>query len=106
MALAVLSASFSAFPVCAQSLDALWKSPTADYRMKTWWFFGYERTTDEGIKADVKALKDAGFGGVVYYDQNHSRNPEANGAEAGFSPEWWRHVKLAAREAGECRSDF
>lgn len=106
VALAVLSASFSAFPVCAQSLDALWKSPTADYRIKTWWFFGYERTTDEGIKADVKALKDAGFGGVVYYDQNHSRNPEANGAEAGFSPEWWRHVKLAAREAGNAGLTF
>ena len=37
-------------------------------QMKTWWFFGYERTTKEGIVADIKALKDAGFAGVVYYD--------------------------------------
>lgn len=67
-------------------------------KMKTWWFFGYERTTNEGIVADIDALHDAGFGGVVYYDQNHAKNPTANGAEDGFSPEWWRHLRFAAEE--------
>ena len=36
--------------------------------MKAWWFFGYEETTNEGITADVEALRDAGFTGVVYYE--------------------------------------
>ena len=67
--------------------------------MKTWWFFGYERTTDEGITADAEALRDAGFGGVVYYDQNHARDAEANGAEDALSDDWWHHLQFAAHEA-------
>ena len=53
-------------------------------QMKTWWFFGYERTGKEGIVADITALKDAGFSGVVYYDQNHAADARANGAGAGI----------------------
>ena len=71
-----------------KSLYRLWRNPTAEHRMKTWWFFGYERTTDEGIHADIEALHDAGFGGVVYYDQNHAKDPIANGAEDAFSSSW------------------
>ena len=82
-----------------KDVESLWRNPTVDYRMKTWWFFGYERTASEGITADVEALRDAGFGGVVYYDQNHARDARANGAEDAFSPEWWRHLRFAASEA-------
>lgn len=85
--------------VSSQCLDSLWQSPSNDYRMKTWWFFGYGPTTSDGISADVRSFSDAGFGGVVYYDQNHARNSEANGAEPGFSPSWWSHLKHAASEA-------
>ena len=74
--------------------------------MKTWWFFSYEQTTDEGIIADVEALRDAGFGGVVYYDQNHAKNAKAQGAEEAFSPEWWRHLRLAATEAKRAGLSF
>ena len=115
-----------AFEVDAQTLERLWKNPTNDYRVKTWWFFGYEHTTDEGITADVEALSKAGFGGVVYYDQNHRNakapskreqsqarldsaereeaRPEVKNLPAGipddgFSPEWWHHLRFAASEA-------
>ena len=87
-------------------LKELWQNPSADYHMKTWWFFGYERTDDAGIRADVEALRDAGFSGVVYYDQNHARDAKANGAEDAFSPEWWRHLRLAASEAKRARLSF
>ena len=87
-------------------LVGLWKKPTPDYRMKTWWFFGYERTTEEGIVADVKALREAGFGGVVYYDQNHAKDPVANGAEDAFSPSWWHHLRFAANEARRAGLSF
>lgn len=72
--------------------------------MKTWWFFGYEKTTNDGITADVKALKEAGFSGVVYYDQNHAKGN--NGAEDGFSPEWWEHLKYAGKEANRAGLSF
>lgn len=86
----------------AQDITRLWKSPTADYRMKTWWWFGYENTTPEGITADADALKQAGFGGVVYYDQDHRSKsmPDHVGTpDEGFSRPWWQHLKWAAHEA-------
>ena len=86
-------------PVGAGAQETLWRNPSNDYKMKTWWFFGYEQTTDEGITADVEALRDAGFGGVVYYDQNHAKDAAANGAEDAFSPSWWHHLRFAASEA-------
>lgn len=85
----------------AQTLKQLWQHPTNDYRVKTWWFFGYEHTTDEGITADVEALSKAGFGGVVYYDQNHrsTQNLPKGTPDEGFSPAWWHHLRFAASEA-------
>lgn len=74
--------------------------------MKTWWFFGYEHTTDEGITADVEALRDAGFGGVVYYDQQHAADARAQGADDAFSPAWWHHLRFAASEARRCGLTF
>jgi hypothetical protein len=91
----------SAVVAHSQTLEQLWQNPTNDYRVKTWWFFGYEHTTDEGITADVEALKQAGFGGVVYYDQNHrnTKNLPAGIPDEGFSPSWWHHLRFAASEA-------
>lgn len=88
------------------SLRRLWQNPTTDYRMKTWWFFGYEHTCDEGITADVEALRDAGFVGVVYYDQNHAKDAASNGAEDAFSDQWWHHLQFAAHEALRCGLSF
>jgi hypothetical protein len=110
--LALLS-SFTLFlQVRADKLTEAWKAAETrnDSRVKTWWFFGYEHTTNEGITADVESLKEAGFGGVVYYDQNHRPSRKAgegnnglqkqeNEPEDGFSPTWWEHLKFAAREA-------
>ncbi len=106
-ALLFISLYYSIFLPCtlAQSFSS-WRHPSGEYRMKTWWFFGYGATNDDGIVADVKALREAGFGGVVYYDQNHFRNPKDNDAEDGFSPEWWRHLKLAANEAQKAGLTF
>ena len=75
-------------------------------QMKTWWFFGYERTGKEGIVADITALKDAGFSGVVYYDQNHAADARANGAEDGFSSQWWENLRFAATQARRAGMSF
>ena len=110
----LLLALFSSLSIFSQApadkLTEAWKSAETrnDSRVKTWWFFGYEHTTKEGITADVESLKEAGFGGVVYYDQNHrpsrkaseeNGQKDANEPEDGFSPTWWEHLKFAAREA-------
>ena len=108
-------ALFSSLSLFSQApndkLIEAWKAAETrnNSRVKTWWFFGYEHTTNEGITADVESLKEAGFGGVVYYDQNHrpsrkavegdDRLKQENEPEDGFSPTWWEHLKFAAREA-------
>ena len=54
--------------------DGLWDSfadPSQEARTKLWWFHGETETTKEGIDADLRAFKDAGIGGVVFYDQTH-----------------------------------
>lgn len=65
-------------------------------RTKTWWFHGETETTKEGITADLEAFKEAGLGGVVYYDQSHGK---ADHAFDGFSEDWWKMFRFAAEEA-------
>ena len=103
--LTVVSAQQQDRPIDGR-IQRLWRNPSSDYRMKTWWFFGYERTTDEGITADAEALKEAGFGGVVYYDQQHAKDASAQGAEDAFSLDWWHHLRFAAAEARRCGLSF
>ena len=103
--LASASAQKQDCPINGQ-IKRMWRNPPSGYQMKTWWFFGYEQTTDEGITADAEALKDAGFGGVVYYDQQHAADASAQGAEDAFSPEWWHHLRFAAAEARRCGLTF
>lgn len=71
-------------------------SPEDSTRTKVWWFHGETPTTREGITADLQAFKDAGVGGVVYYDQVHGK---AEGAARVFSKEWWDGLKFSASEA-------
>ena len=83
--------------------------PVDANRMKTWWFFGYENTTKEGITADVEALKSAGFGGVVYYDQNHRgslKGTQLGTPDDGFSSQWWDNLKFACKEANRVGLSF
>ena len=93
----VLASAFN-LPAQAQIDFKQFHNPSREYGIKTWWFFGYERTTDEGITADALSFADAGFGGVVYYDQNHASTPSPE-ADKAFSLEWWEHMEKAAREA-------
>ena len=62
-------------------------------RTKVWWFHGETAATHEGITADLEAFRQAGVGGVVFYDQVHGK---AEGAAPVFSPEWWDEIKFSA----------
>lgn len=91
---------------CAVAGDGLWDkflNPARDARTKLWWFHGETTTTREGIDADLRAFRDAGIGGVVFYDQTHGAE---SGAFASMSPEWWEMLKYAARRAKELGLSF
>lgn len=86
--------------------DKLWEAfmhPSNEARTKLWWFHGETETTREGIDADLQAFKDAGIGGVVFYDQTHGSQ---KGACAALSSEWWAMLKYAALKAKELSLTF
>ena len=84
----------------------LWRKfvdPSEDARTKVWWFHGETETTEAGIDADLEAFRDAGIGGVVFYDQVHGNG---EGAYDAMSPAWWKTLKYAARKAQELGLSF
>ncbi len=87
-------------------IDRLWSdfvNPPAEAKTKLWWFHGETESTPEGIDADLKAFRDKGVGGVVWYDQVHY---SAEGAQESMSPEWWSLIKHAAARAKELGLTF
>ena len=83
----------------AQTIDDLYREfhdVTDTTRTKVWWFHGEDRTTREGITADLEAFKAAGLQGVVYYDQQHG--PGTEHSLKAMSPEWWAMLKFSALE--------
>lgn len=90
----------SATLVTAQTVEQMYhgfKSVPDSVRTKTWWFHGEDRTTREGITADLEGFKKAGLQGVVYYDQQHGQGTEHS--LKAMSPEWWQMLKFSALEA-------
>lgn len=91
---------------CTAGSDRIWNSfinPDNEARTKLWWFHGETETTKEGIDADLQAFKDAGIGGVVFYDQTHGNQ---EGAYPALSPDWWDMIKYAALRAKELGLEF
>lgn len=70
-------------------------NPPAPAKPAIWWFWGESVTTDHGITQDLEALKRAGFGGVVVYEQLFTDRP---GALKSLSPEWLARFRFAAAE--------
>lgn len=77
--------------------------PQDSARTKVWWFHGETVTTKEGIDADLKAFKEKGVGGVVFYDQVHG---PAVGAYPSMSTMWWQMLKYAAKRARQLGLSF
>ncbi|MBB3221966.1 glycosyl hydrolase [Pseudoduganella umbonata] len=69
--------------------------PPMHARPRIWWFWGESVTTDEGITGDLEAYRQAGFGGVVLYEQVFKAAPDSL---ASLSPEWLARVRFAAAE--------
>ena len=94
--LAILSACSQLKSQTIGNIYTEFRSAPDSTRTKVWWFHGETETTHEGITADLASFKEAGVGGVVYYDQVHG---DAKGAFPVFSPEWWDALIFSAAEA-------
>ncbi len=95
------------FITCLGLVAALWGSslgkdtleqdflaPPGQAKPAVWWFWGETVVTDHGITQDLEALKRAGFGGVVIYEQTFVDRPGLK----SLSPEWLARVRFAAAE--------
>lgn len=84
-----------AAPTPPAAIRAGFAVPPISARPRIWWFWGESVTTDSGITRDLEALKRAGFGGVVVYEQVFGHDPAAL---RSLSPAWLARVRFAAAE--------
>ncbi len=66
----------------------------------TFWYWMYGAVTEEGIKADLKAMKDVGLGGCYLMPIRGSQeHPEYQGKADAMSDNFWKMVDVALAEA-------
>ena len=75
--------------------EVAFATPPTAVRPSIWWFWGETVTTNHGITKDLEALKRAGFGGAVVYEQVFTERPDAF---KSLSPEWLACFRHAAAE--------
>ena len=95
LAAAVCGCAHAAAVAVADPLAESFLTPAAACKPAVWWFWGESVTTDHGITQDLEALRRAGFGGVVVYEQLFTDRP---GALRSLSPEWLARLRFAAAE--------
>lgn len=87
--LTVMSLGVSAAP----TLEQTFAEPPYDARPWSFWYWMYGAVTEEGIKAELEAMKDIGLGGTYLMPiKTVEGAPEYEGKAPQLSPEWWRLV--------------
>ena len=82
----------------------IWASSTemrADTtRPWTFWYWMYGAVSEEGIKADLQAMKDVGLGGCYLMPiRGAAERPEYEGKADALTPNFWRMVDCALAQA-------
>jgi hypothetical protein len=80
----------------------LLSAPLFGQHSKPWvfWYWMQAAVSEEGIRADLQAMKDAGIGGAYLMPIKDVANPPLyTPAARQLSPEWWKLVKFALTEA-------
>lgn len=96
LATAALSLNLSA----ATTLEHRFAEPPFEARPWCFWYWMYGAVTEEGIKADLEAMKDAGLGGTYLMPiKSVETAPQFGGKAPQLSPRWWhllgRSVEIA-----------
>ncbi|UOQ67992.1 glycosyl hydrolase [Hymenobacter volaticus] len=90
-------AQSSAAPV---DLKAAFQNPPEAAKPWVFWYWMNAAVTPEGITADLEAMREAGIGGAYLMPIKGVENPPAITPPAvQLSPQWWKMVKHAMREA-------
>ncbi|MCM1077669.1 MAG: discoidin domain-containing protein [Bacteroides sp.] len=76
-----------------QSLEGIFAEPPAEASPWCFWYWMYGAVTEEGIKADLEAMKQVGLGGTYLMPiKTVEGAPQYEGKAPQLSPEWWRLV--------------
>lgn len=79
--------------VAQASLEQSFATPPFDARPWCFWYWMYGAVTEEGIKADLEAMKNVGLGGTYLMPiKSVEGGPQYEGKAPQLSPEWWRLV--------------
>lgn len=97
----VLSSQSGGDPVGRDELERGWRNPPPDARPHAYWLWlnGYVNT--EAARQELRAMKDAGFGGVLLFDMG-ARGDKSTVPPAGpafLSPPWLTQFKELVGEA-------
>lgn len=77
----------------AGTLEEQFASPGFESRPWTFWYWMFGAVSDEGIKADLEAMAQAGLGGTYLMPiKSDVEGPQYSGKAQQLSPEWWRLV--------------
>lgn len=89
-------------PETLESLARQFVSSPADvYKPHAWWHWLGTNFSKEGMSKDLRAMKDAGIGGVVIFNAPSWLDPKQNPfpQQTYRSTEWWDALAHALREA-------
>jgi len=91
---------FTALMAAAQPDSAAFLRPPAVARPWVFWYWMQAAVSKVGIRADLKAMKDAGIGGAYLMPINGAANPPIYTPVAEqLSPVWWEMVRYAMQQA-------
>lgn len=90
----LVAAMAASLTVSAQStLERAFANPPFEANPWCFWYWMYGAVTEEGIKADLEAMKQVGLGGTYLMPiKSVETAPEYEGKAPQLSPEWWRLV--------------
>ncbi len=75
------------------TLEQAFADPSYAARPWSFWYWMFGAVTEEGIKADLEAMKNVGLGGTYLMPiKSVEMAPEFEGKAPQLSPKWWRLV--------------
>ena len=73
----------------------------------TFWYWMYGAVSEEGVRADLQAMKDVGLGGCYLMPiRGAKERPEYNGTADALSENFWRMVDLSLMQADSLGLDM
>ena len=105
-----LAAAFAAASDMLPSIEKF-RSPDAEHRPETWFHLIGQNISKEGISADIRAIAEAGIGGVQLFHGSGGKGmperwPGTSGAVKCLSPEWDELIAFVANACSARKLGF